>query len=33
VRVEPADGVVLIVVDDEGPGIAAGMRDVVFARG
>jgi PAS domain S-box-containing protein len=30
VGTEPADGGVLIVVDDEGPGIAAGIRDVVF---
>lgn len=30
VRVHPADAGVTIVVDDEGPGIAAGMRDVVF---
>ncbi|HET9248900.1 MAG TPA: PAS domain-containing protein [Actinomycetota bacterium] len=30
VRVHPSEGGVTIVVDDEGPGIAAGMRDAVF---
>jgi PAS domain S-box-containing protein len=30
VRVRPEDGGVTIVVDDEGPGIAGGMREAVF---
>ena len=30
VRVRPEDGGVTIVVDDEGPGIAEGMREAVF---